>query len=121
MNRVVKKFAQAAVTGATTAHVIASHITTMAQPGTSRVANYVPEMIQNLGDVSPAVVATGTVLGFAAGVGNRISEMNSEKAAKNEAEAAAARRADRKARQEAGAAARQASLGRQLNQNKPNK
>ena len=121
MNRVIKKLMTATATGAATAHLVASHVATMTQPGTSRVANYVPEMIQNLGNVSPAVAASGAFIGMAVGIGNRISDMNSEKAAKNEAEAAAARKADRKARQEAGAAARQASLGRQLNQNKPNK
>lgn len=112
---ILGKLAGNAVTGAVTLHAIGAHAQTMNEPGTSRLAYYAPAMLDNLANVSPAVVAGGAALGLAFGVGNRLLDMHEEKKAQKEKEAYIARREERKARQAANVEARNASLSGQLN------
>ena len=118
---ILGKLAANAATGAVALHTIGAHAQTMTEPGTSRVAYYVPALLDNLATVSPAVAAGGTALGLAFGVGNRLLDMHDEKKAQKEKDAYIARREDRKARQAANVEARNASLSGQLNSYKSSK
>jgi hypothetical protein len=114
---ILGKLAGNAVAGAATMHAIGAHAQTMTEPGTSRLAYYAPALLDNLATVSPAVAATGAVLGFAAGVGNRLYDMHLENEAQKQRDAIVARRENYKARQAANVETRSASLNPHITKN----